>query len=172
MRRWVLLGLVLVVAVVAVVAAYALLFRSSDEEQIKERLDQLAEAARIEDSELSPSIRQSRIREEIPAIFSKEASASVAELEDDLHGRDAIAAAVLQLATVYQSANVSFGGVRVRLDLSGKTAEVTATATVAGAPHGEAFRRDKRRVTFTFGKVDGDWKITAATVAPKGDGPS
>lgn len=161
-RRWFPLGVVVVAVVVAV---YALFFMSSEEEQIRGRLDQLAEAVRIEEGELNPLVRQGRVREELEDLFTKGASASVAELEDDLQGRDAIISAAIQLAVVYQSAHVSFGDVKVRIDAGGKAAKVSAVARVTGASHGQPSQREKRRVAFQLEKGEGGWRIASATVA-------
>lgn len=162
MKRWLPLGLITVGVVLGV---YALLFSPSEEDRIRERLVQLADAVRVDDRELNPLVRHGRIRKEFAEIFVKEAHVSVPEVRGRLTGRDELVAAATQAATVYQSAEVSFGDAEIRIDPAGMTAEVSATATVSGARHGQAVRRDELPVAIQLEKLDGDWKITSAKVA-------
>jgi phosphoribosylformylglycinamidine synthase len=164
MRRWLPVGLI-VVGVALVLYAF---LRSSDEDQILDRLAQLAEAVRVEEGPSNPLVRHGHIRQEFAEIFSKEAHASVAEVAERLRGRDALAAAAAQLPSVYRSAHVSFGDVQVQIHQGGISAEAAASATVTGARHGDALRRDERRVKFQLEKIDGEWKIISAIVEPAG----
>ncbi|KYG10651.1 hypothetical protein BE21_10760 [Sorangium cellulosum] len=164
MKRWLPLGLI---ALGAVLAAVALLLSPSDEDRIRDRLAQLADAVRIDDGERNPLVRHGRVRKEFAEIFTKEASARVVEISDRLSGRDELAAAATQAAVVYQTADVSFGDTEIQVDRAGMTAEVTATATVTGAQHGQPARRDELPVALRLEKVDGDWKIVSATVHPR-----
>jgi phosphoribosylformylglycinamidine synthase len=165
MRRWLPIGLILLgVAVIA----YALL-GSSDEDRILARLAQLAQAVRVDEGERNPLVRHGRIRQEFAEIFVKEANARIPEISEGLHGRDALAAAATQVGSVYQSADVSLGSVDLRVDPGGTAAEATATATIAGAMHGQPPRSDDRRVKFRLDKVDGDWKIVSVTVEREAD---
>ncbi|XXX74391.1 nuclear transport factor 2 family protein [Sorangium sp. So ce134] len=172
MKRWLPLGLI---ALGAVLAAVALLLSPSEEDRIRDRLAQLAAAVRIDDGERNPLVRHGRVRKEFAEIFTKEASARVVEIGDRLSGRDDLAAAATQAAVVYQTADVSFGDTEIQVDPAGMTAEVTATATVTGARHGQPARRDELPVALRLEKVDGDWKIVSAIVHPRrgpgDDGP-
>jgi phosphoribosylformylglycinamidine synthase len=164
MKRWLPLGLI---AAGLIGLVYAIFFWSSDEDQIRARLAQLADTVRISDGELNPVVRHGRIRQEFAEIFVKEVRAEVSELSEGLHGRNELAAAATQVAGAYRSADVSFGGVDIRIDRSGMTADVNASATVTGAQHGQPVRRDERQVSFQFEKIDGDWKIVSLTVAAR-----
>lgn len=171
MKRWLPLGLIAVGVVLAVVA---LLLSPSEEDRIRERLAQLEDAVRIDDGERNPLVRHGRVRKEFAEIFTKEASARIVEIDDRLSGRDDLTAAATQAAIVYQTADVRFDGTDIQVDPAGMTAEVTATATVTGARHGQPVRRDELPVALRMEKVEGDWKIVSATVhprrAPGGDG--
>lgn len=164
MKRPLLLGFV---AAVALTAIYMIFFGASDESRIRDRLDQLAAAVRIDEDELSPLPRAGRIRSEFADIFTKDASASVAELDETFDGPDAMAAAAAQLVGVYRSADVSFDDVTVRVDEA--HADVKATATVTGARHGRSLSREELPVTLKLKKTDGDWKIVSAVVALQRD---
>lgn len=166
MKRWLPLGLILLGVALAVYA----FFWSSDEDRILGRITQLADAVRVDDGELNPIVRHGRIRQEFAEVFVKEASVSAPEIGEGLHGRDALAAAATQVAGIYQSAHVSFSDVDVRIDPAGMIAEATATATITGARHGQPLRRDERSVKLRLEEIDGEWKITSATVEP-GSGP-
>lgn len=165
MKRWLPLGLVLLgVAVIA----YALL-GPSDEDRIRELLDRLAAAVGVDEGERNPLVRHGRLRGEFAEIFAKEASASVPEVGEGLHGRDQLVAAATQVGSVYQSADVGLGDVKVSVDKAGQSAEASATATITGAMHGQPLRRDERSVRFRIEKIDGDWKIFSVTVQPRSD---
>lgn len=165
MKRWLPVGLV-VLGICAAVGLYAT-FVSSDERKIRGQLVDLAEAVRIDDGELNPLVRHRRLSTELAEIVSEDASVSVEEVGEELRGRAEIIGAAAQLAAVYQSADVSFDRVNVRIDPSGATARATATAALLGAPHGQQPKREERRVTFQLSKIKGDWRIKSATVAPR-----
>jgi len=159
MKRPLLLALL---AAVAGTVIYILFFGASDESRIRDRLEQLAEAVRIDEDELSPLPRAGRIRSEFAEIFTTDASASVAEIDETFEGRDAMAAAAAQLVGRYRSADVSFMNIKVRIHEA--AAEVKATAAVTGATHGQGASREELPVTLKLKTIDGDWKITSAVV--------
>lgn len=164
MKRWLPLGLIAVGVVLAVVA---LLFSPSEEDRIRARLTQLEDAVRVDDGAHNPLVRHGRVRKEFAEIFTKEASARIVELDERLGSRDDLTAAATQAAVVYQTADVSFGDTDIQVDPAGMTAEVTATATVTGARHGQPVRRDEVPVALRLEKIEGDWKIISATVHPR-----
>ncbi|WP_438015336.1 nuclear transport factor 2 family protein [Sorangium sp. So ce315] len=164
MKRWLPLGLIAVGVVLAVVA---LLFSPSEEDRIRARLTQLEDAVRVDDGAHNPLVRHGRVRKEFAEIFTKEASARIVEIGKRLGSRDDLTAAATQAAVVYQTADVSFGDTDIQVDPAGTTAEVTATATVTGARHGQPVRRDEVPVALRLEKVEGDWKIISATVHPR-----
>jgi uncharacterized protein (TIGR02246 family) len=160
--RSILLGLI---AVGLAIAGYAMFFASSDEDEIEERLLRLADAVRVDSDELNPLTRAARVRSELSELFTEDARAVVAELDDDLEGRSAIIAAATQLGAAYQSASVDLSAIKVKID--GAAAEVRATATVTGAQHGQGVTREKRRTTFQMRKADGEWKIVESRAWPE-----
>jgi phosphoribosylformylglycinamidine synthase len=164
MKRSLLLGFV---AAVACAVIYVLFFGASDESRIRDRLNQLAAAVRIDEDELSPLPRAGRIRSEFTDIFTKDATASVAEIDETFEGRDAMAAAAVQIVSAYRSADVSFDNIKMRIDEA--AAEVKATAVVTGARHGQGITRDELPVILKLKKMEGDWKIVSAVVELRRD---
>lgn len=162
MKRPLLLGFI---AAVIGAAIYAIFFASFDESRIRNRIEQLAAAVRIDEDELSPLPRAGRIRKEFDDIFTMDATASLAELESSIEGRDAMVMAATQIVAVYRSADVSFDDVAVRIN--GDAAEVKAIADVSGATHRQGASHDEMPVTLRLKKIDGDWRIVSAVVAPR-----
>ncbi|EYF00367.1 nuclear transport factor 2 family protein [Chondromyces apiculatus] len=163
MKRWLPLGLVVLgVALIAFA-----LFGSSDKDRLLGLLHRTADAVRVEEGDTNPVVRLGRVRSDFSEIFTKEASASVPEIEARLQGREALVQAVTQLGSVYRSAHVSLGDVDLRIDPAGMTAEATATATVTGSLHGQEVRTDERKVMFTAEKVDGDWRLQSVVAGAR-----
>jgi hypothetical protein len=152
------------VAAGLLLTVYIVFFRSSHERRIRARLDQLAEAVRVDSDELSPLPRAARIRDEFAEIFTEDARATVDDLDESLEGRDALVAAAIQAGAVYPSIEVSFDDVNVRVD--GASADVKATARMTGATDGQN-NREERRVTFQLKRTGCDWRIVSAIVAPR-----
>jgi phosphoribosylformylglycinamidine synthase len=160
-RRALLLGFV---AAGVALAVYLVFFRSSHERRIRARLDQLADAVRVDGDELSPLPRAARIRDEFAEIFTEDARATVADIDEGLEGRDALVVAAIQAGAVYPSVEVTFDDVNVRIDDA--SAEVKTTATMTGETGGQN-NREERRVTFQLKRTGGDWRIVSAIVAPR-----
>jgi hypothetical protein len=158
---------ILVAVIAAVVAAtvYTIFFRASDESLIRERLAQLAAAIRIDKGEKSPIARAARVRSEFTEIFTADARASIEELDESLDGRDALVSAAAVLEASYQSLDVSFTGVTMRIN--GDAADAKATAKLTGASADKVATRDEARVNLTLKKISCDWKVVSVSVSPR-----
>ncbi|AKT39338.1 nuclear transport factor 2 family protein [Chondromyces crocatus] len=163
MKRWLPIGLV--VLGVAFIA-YAL-FGASDKDRVLALLHRAADAVRVEEGDTNPVVRLGRVRSDFSEIFSKDASASVPEINQRLQGRDALVDATVKLGAVYGSAHVTLDDIDLQMDPGGLTAEAKATATVTGAQHGQSVRRDERKVMFRAEKIDGDWRLVSVVAGSR-----
>lgn len=161
MKRW--LPIVLIAAGILGLV-YALFFWSTDEDLIRGKLAQLADAVRVTEDERNPLVRLGRVRQAFSEVFTKEATAAVPEHGEALHGRDALVQAAVGIGNIYQSADVSYSDMDLRIDPGGISAGVTCSATLTGARHGQPIQRDDRRVRFQLEKIDGDWKIVSVSI--------
>lgn len=166
-RRW---AIGLIAAGVGVVG-YALFFRGGDEDAIRGRLDALAEAVRLRESETNPVVRGARIQGAFSEIFLPKIRVSIDELGAIGSDRRDLAGVAAQAGARYRSADLSFGSVAVTVAEARESAQVTATATLTGTAHDGDPRRDEREVTFELEKVDGDWRIATVRVAAAGETP-
>jgi hypothetical protein len=158
MRR---LSIPLVLVVVAL-AAFAWTRRASDEDQIRGQLTRLGAALHVSEGS-NPLFRAPRVRSEFEAIFDDPTHASVPELPLALPGgRAALADKATELTSYYQTLDVSFTDVEIKLDSVKLIAHVAATAKLSTS--GENATRDTRPVDFLFYKKDGTWRVTSVTV--------
>lgn len=164
MKRW--LPLV-AIAIGVLLAGYAIVFWSDDEDRIRARLAQLAAAVRIGENDTNVAMRALRLQGEFREIFVERPSVNVPDLPEIPSSRKELVQAAAGAANFFSSAEVSFGSVKVAVDEGGTRANVDATASLTGSRHGGEVRRDSRSVVFRFEKVDGEWQIASVTVSPR-----
>ena len=164
MKLWVPVS---VVAVGLAVIGYGIFGRSSDEEQILERLDLLAQTIRQEESDTNPVVRGARINSVFVDLFTKQVSVRIPDLAEIGSDRRDLAGAAAQVGARYRTAHVRFESAKVDLDPSKVSAGVTTQATLNALGHDGELRRDTRGVKLQLDKVDGDWRIVSITVAPR-----
>jgi hypothetical protein len=150
------LGIVLGLALVG----YAIFASPSDEEQIRERLEQLSRAVDVDDTE-NVLFRKTRIDREFKQIFTSDVRVSIAELGRSADGR----ASVAQLATLagrqYRSLDVEISPEAVSVE-SG-SANVDGEVTVLSSD--QDLSREARAVAFKLIKsADEGWQISAVRV--------
>lgn len=152
------------------VAVWAIFGRKSDEERIKEQLDELALSIRVENPDENPIFRASRLTEKFGKLFTKNVRVSVPELQGAMavSGRDDLVKLATRAGTYWQNAEVSFSEVEIVQAGGENNRKVDATALLTADEHGQP-RRDERHVTFGFTKADGDWLIDSLTVSPKAE---
>ncbi|MEO7095839.1 MAG: nuclear transport factor 2 family protein [Polyangiales bacterium] len=159
--------LVAAFVVIASLAIYLLFFRDSPEERMSAQLVRLAHAVEVEPAQQeNPIARLGRVRGEFKEIFVEDVSIVIPELTSLTRGRLALADVAAQAPAAYASASIDFASVRITLDASKKSADVTAIATVTGARIGSQPTRDVRRIAFRFDDVDGAWRIARLQVSP------
>lgn len=155
------------------VALWAIFGRKTDEELIKEQLDELALAIRVENPDENPIFRASRLKEKFAELFTKNVRVTVPELEGAMSvtGREDLVKVATRAGTYWRSAEVSFSDVEIVQAGGENNRKVDATALLTAEEHGEQ-RRDERHVTFGFTKTDGDWLIDSLSVSSKAETPS
>ena len=146
---------------------YAVFLRSSDEDEILECLDTLAETVRLNESETNPVLRGVRINAAFADIFTKDVSVRIPDIAEIGSDRRDLAGAAAQVGGHYRTADVRFGSTNIAIDPSKTTAAVTTEATVSALRYDGQARMDTRGVTFRFDKVSGDWRIASIAVAPR-----
>jgi hypothetical protein len=153
-----------------IVTVWAVFGRKSDEELIKEQLDNLALAIRVENPDENPIFRASRLKEKFGDLFTPNVRVTVPELEGAMaiKGREDLVKVATRAGTYWRSAEVSFSDVEIVQAGGENNRKVDATALLTAEEHGEP-RRDERHVTFGFTKGDGDWKIDSMSVSPKAE---
>jgi hypothetical protein len=142
---------------------YALFARPTHEERIGRALDRLARVVSSDSEQQNPILRAARLRKEFSEIFSRDVSVNIPELASPLRGRDELAAIGARTTTAYQSVDVEFSKLDIRVDANETRAEVRAVATLTGSRG--ALERDSRRVRFGFSHQAGEWLIDSVSVA-------
>jgi hypothetical protein len=147
--------------------AYVLVFRPSDEERVRRQVAALADAVGIDPAERDPRARPLRIQRAFQRILTPWVRVDIADIVEDVHGRDELAGMAISAAETYGDLRVSFGSVHVQIDGTAKLAHVRAVATLAGTDHDGHREREDRDVTIGLENVDGEWRIAAlsATVS-------
>lgn len=140
---------------------YALFGARSDEERIRERLDQLARAVSVGEDE-NIVFRRSRLDRELEQVLTDDVLVDIPELSANPRGREAVVR--LTLAATYHEAPVDVAIEPRHIEVRGGQAEVKASVDVTG---GQDFGRDRRDVAFELVKdPTRDWQISAARVEP------
>lgn len=149
-------------ALVAAIAIYFTLFRSSDEQAIREVLARLAKAVQVKEGD-TPISRHARLRSEFSEICSDDVRVDVSELHIGVTGRQRFAEDATKAGLVYSKATIEWSNVVMKLDEGANLAKVDATGVVQGDNGGQP-RSDKRDVHFLLRKDDGRWRITTIDV--------
>jgi hypothetical protein len=146
---------------------YALFFRRGDDEKIRRKITDLAEAVRMTEGETNVVVRGGRIQSAFSEIFAKDVRVVIPDLGPLGSTRKELAGVAAQTGLRFQSAEVSFDGVSVAIEPSKTAASASANGTFTGFEHGSGIRRETRKVEFRFDKIDGDWRIVSLDVAPR-----
>jgi hypothetical protein len=153
------LALVLVVGSL-VLLGYAL-FGSSDEEEIMDRLEELARAVETRSDE-SVIFRQARLN----GVFKEALEPTVSLRAPELPTTTGVPELV-KLATLvpqgYGEVALSVGETDVRIDDDAHLARAVSVVTLTGSRGGE-LRREKRHVRFTLHEAGSDWRVVEIEV--------
>jgi hypothetical protein len=146
--------------------AGALFFMDSDEDEIRELLAKLAEAASLPENRGNPAFFALGMKSKLGEILAPGARLTAPELESGA-GLDEIVGAAMQYGEAYRRVDVTFLEVRfVRLEKSSASVETKIALTAIdgqGAP-----RRQTRAVKVEVTKASGDWKVAAIDAGPPG----
>jgi hypothetical protein len=159
-RHWIALGFAVVAGVV-----YALAFRQTDEGRIRAQLAALATAVRVQEGPGNPLIRAAHLKDAFSRIFAPRVELDVAEVARETTRRDDLVALTLAAEAPLRAAALDFTGVRVEVEAP-DAARVTGTVTASGDDGGGRVRVERRAFTMRFAKVDGAWRIAAASASP------
>ncbi len=148
-----------------IIAVYALFFSTSEEDKIREKLDQLERVVAVK-GQTNPVVRGARIKEAFSEIFIKKVLIKIPELTQVETGRMELVGLATKAPMMYETVSVDLGGLEIQLDQQALSAVAFGEAILTGTRSGEP-RRDDRTVSFRFDKIDGDWKIVSLSVSAK-----
>ncbi len=140
------------------IALYAILSRKSEEELIKDQLDALAQAVRVDAPDENPIFRANRLSEKFRGLFVDNVRLKIPELTSVSSGRKELVQVATRAGSYWRSVEVSFSDISISKVAGEANRKVETTAVLTAEEHGE-MRRDERHVTFGFTKKDGDWLI-------------
>ncbi len=165
MKRW--LPHIGVVAGLAI-ALYALFFGSSDEERIRELLGRLENSVQVHEGEFNIIIRGSRVRKAFSTIFIPDVQFRIPDLQSTGTRRKGLAALATQAPRLYRTAIVDLSELEIKLDDQAASATAFGDASLIGVRQGGLAERDQRTVSLRLDKINGDWRIIAVDVSPRG----
>jgi hypothetical protein len=145
---------------------YALLAGESDEEQIRARLEQLEESVALDSEAQNVAVRALQLRGQFNEIFEPDVRARIPELGSTRHGREELATLAARSSSYFQSLDLQFEDLDIRIDDSSRQARVDSVALLTATRRGQAEpRRDERTVRFDFfNHEEHGWRITAVRV--------
>lgn len=165
MKRW---ALIVIGSVALALATWALFFRGSDEDAVREQLKKAADAVRVLEGE-NPVMRAARVRSELLEVLLADVAVNIPELTDVTKGRDPLIATAIGASQLWSTADVSLTFARVKVD--GDSAFADVTATLSAARHGGGTERDVRKCSFRLLKREGRFRISEVTVYPRETSP-
>jgi hypothetical protein len=140
-----------------------LVLSDSDEEKIRARLDELAQALSSAPDE-NMAFRGLRLK----ALFEKALEQNVRFDAPELpatSGAQELAQMAASAPRFFGELEVSVGDTEISIDE--KKTEARAVSEVTASGSSEELRRDTRRVRFLLRKRDGDWRVARIDVEPK-----
>lgn len=163
------LYLVFVAILAAAALAYALLFRATDEDRIRQKLTALEAAVKSGGTELQAAARPLRIQQAFSRIFAPRVRVDAPEIVAGNKTREELAELVLSGEERTPGLYVAFSRVHLEIDPRAQPprADVDALATLTGTDRGDATRRrNVYQVTLHFEKNEEEWRITRLAAAP------
>ena len=145
----------------AAALAYLLVLRPSDEERVRRQVTALSVSVGIDAAERDPRARPLRIQQAFRRVFTRSVRVDIADLVEDMHGRDELAGMAVSAAETFRAVTLDFTGVRVEIDGAAQAGRVDAVATLQGTDHDGQPQREVRDVTMLFTEADGEWRIAS-----------
>jgi hypothetical protein len=154
--------------ILAAVLVYALFFRASDEDRIRQKLAALEVAMKSGASQSEAAARPLRIQKAFASIFTPRVRADIPGVEAGDTSREELAALASSTAAQVNGLDVAFNQVHLEIDARAlpPRADVDALATVTGTTPGEAMnRRSVYQVTLHLEKIEGEWRVSRVAAA-------
>jgi SnoaL-like domain len=155
-------------SIFAAVLVYALFFRASDEDRIRQKLAALEVAMKSGTSEAEAAMRPLRIQKAFASIFTPRVRADIPGVEAGDTPREELAALASSTAAQVSGLDVAFNQVHLEIDARAQPprADVDALATVTGTTNGDVMkRRSIYQVTLHLEKLEGEWRISRVAAA-------
>lgn len=152
------------------ITLYALFSRKSDEELIRERLDELGHQIAVDGDE-NILFRGNRLKKSFATLFVPNVRVDIPELSGLSSGRDELALLAARAGTYFRHAEVEINADQIDVIAGANSATVRGSAAITG-DRGHGTERDERRVTFGMAKVDGEWRVDSIVVASKSENPT
>jgi phosphoribosylformylglycinamidine synthase len=148
-------------------AGWALFGRTSEEDRIRAKLDELAEAVAVRGVEPNLVLRGARIRRAFGELFVQNVAIRVPELTSVDSGRAELVGLATQAVQLYEHASVDLSGLRIEIDAPKASAMAHGEASLSAVRHGGTREMDTRTVALRFDKLEGDWRIVSVSVSDK-----
>jgi len=146
--------------------AYALWSSKTDEELIRERLDELEAAIVVEGESGNLAVEALQTKGTFSNLFEPEVRAHIPELGSTRQGRDELAGVATRSRRYFKRLDVEFNDIHVQIDGTQRNARVDTRAELTAVQRAEpGLRREVRQVQFGFFKhEDHGWRINAVDV--------
>jgi phosphoribosylformylglycinamidine synthase len=156
-----------VVAVIAGLAIflYAVFFAESEEEKVRGRLGELADAVAVREGETNPLLRGARLKDAFEELLAKEVVVRIPELAGAVAGRRDLVGIATQAASLWRTASFDLGGLRLELDEPKTSAHATGEIMLVGTRHSGEPERDERSVSIRLDKIEGRWLVVSIAVS-------
>ena len=155
-------------AVLTAAIVYALFFRATDEDRIRQKLTALEAAVKSGTSTPEVAARPLRIQQAFARIFAPRVRVDAPEIDSGDKPREELAALVSSGEERIHGLEVAFSRVHLEIDPRAQPpgADVDALATLTGTDRGAVTRRrDIYQVTLHFEKNKEEWRITRIAAA-------
>ena len=156
-------ALIVIGSLALALSLFALFFRGSDEDAVRETVKRAANAVKVVEGE-NPVLRATRVRSELVDVLVPDVAVSIPELTDVTKGRDPLIGAAIGAGQLWSSAEISVSFGRVQVDGDAASAQVEATLS---AQRGGGTERDVRKCSFRLLRRDGKFRISEVTVYPR-----
>ena len=137
-----------------------LLLSDSDEEKIRARLDQLAHVVGSSPDE-NMAFRALRLKSKFEELLALNVALAAPELPTTT-GRTELTQLAASASRLFGEFSVSIGDTEITIDK--KRREANAVSAVTLTSSSTDYKREERRVRFTFHEYDGEWQVSRIDV--------